>query len=117
MGANEKAEATYHGRSREQQVEKIAVEALVDQEDRYAVQRFHTDASYHYQVRMLAMTLAHFDRAAREEGVDDATTARILNRVLFGDPDGTAQLRRERLRMIQQIYAQSALTPPLDMQY
>lgn len=111
MGANEKFAAAYHNRTRYEEVTRMALEAQIDGDESLRYLYTHNPVQ-HYQMKMLAMTLAHFDHAAREEGVDDHTTARILNRVLYGAPDGTLALRRERLRMVHDIYAKTALTPP-----
>ena len=47
-----------------------------------------TDPVQHMQVEALRRTLAMADRAMADEGVSEETRRRVVNRVVWGEPEG-----------------------------
>lgn len=64
-----------------------------------------TDPVQHMQVEALRQTLNMVERALADEGVTDDVQRRVVNRVVWGEPEGYvdvhAQMDRQRLAMAE----------------
>lgn len=72
------------------------------------------DPAQHMQVEVLRRTLDMVERALADEGVPDDVQRRVVNRVVWGEPEGYvdvhAQMDRQRLAMAENVRP-SAETP------
>ncbi|MFD4596744.1 hypothetical protein ACFWPQ_01800 [Streptomyces sp. NPDC058464] len=61
------------------------------------------DPVQHYQAQFMRRTLAAADRAMADEDVPDAVRRRVVNRIVWGEPEGRvdvhAQMDRQRKAM------------------
>ena len=61
---------------------------------------FLTDPVQHSQVEGLRQTLAMMERALADEGIPDETARRVINRIVWGEPEGYVDVhaRAEKLQ-------------------
>jgi hypothetical protein len=63
---------------------------------------FHTDPLQHAQVKWMRQTLAAAERAMADEGVPDEARRRVINRIVWGEPEGRVDVHA---RMREQVLA------------
>lgn len=57
------------------------------------------------QIEALRQTLTMMERALADEGVQDETRRRVINRIVWGDPEGLVDVHAQMLRVRKQMLA------------
>ncbi|HEY9410779.1 MAG TPA: hypothetical protein VIP77_14460 [Jiangellaceae bacterium] len=70
------------------------------------------DPVQHAQVELQRQLLDAADRAMGAEGVLEETRQRVVNRIVWGDPEGVVDVHAQRLAAM--VAAQDATAPPVD---
>lgn len=61
------------------------------------------DPVQHMQAEALRQTLAMVERALADEGVPDDVQRRVVNRVVWGEPEGRVDVHAQMVRMRRQM--------------
>jgi hypothetical protein len=66
---------------------------------------FHTDPLQHAQVEWMRQILAAAERAMADEGVPDETRRRVINRIVWGEPEGQIDMHARMRETREQVLA------------
>ena len=64
---------------------------------------YHLDPQVHADVERMRMLVDAAERAMADEGVPVQTQRRVINRVVFGDPEGLEPVHLQRLEQIRSL--------------
>ncbi|MFL6096097.1 MAG: hypothetical protein ACJ71Y_11665 [Blastococcus sp.] len=70
------------------------------------------DPVQHAQVELQRRLLDAAERAMDAEGVPEEARQRVVNRIVWGDPEGVVDVHAQRLAAV--VAAQDATAPPVD---
>ena len=62
-----------------------------------------TDPVQHAQVESLRQTLTMMERALADEGIPEETARRVINRLVWGDPEGRIDVHARMARVRKQM--------------
>ncbi|MFC8515495.1 hypothetical protein [Streptomyces sp. NPDC057257] len=65
----------------------------------------HTDPVQHAQTELMRRTLAAVERALADEDVPDEVRRRVVNRIVWGEPEGRVDFYAKRREVQEQVLA------------